>query len=149
MAWDLDTRIFWNFVAIYDDGCWLWTGDMLTSGYGRYRVGEYDCRSHRMAWEIMRGPIPDGLHVLHKCDVRNCVNPGHLFLGTNDDNIRDAIKKGRNARGEINGHAKLTEEQVRQIRADNRSLKNIGASYGIAFTTVAHIKKNRTWRHVT
>jgi hypothetical protein len=87
------------------DECWEWTGARQPQGYGTigvylgYRSYGY-ARSNRVAWELMRGPVPDGLHVLHSCDNPPCVNPNHLFLGTALDNIHDCIDKGRfNPRG--------------------------------------------------
>lgn len=77
------------------DGCWRWTGGLDGSGYGRWSIDGKYRSMHRVAWTAFRGPIPVGLHVLHKCDVRNCLNPDHLFLGTNLDNTYDMHRKGR------------------------------------------------------
>ena len=115
--------------------------------------------AHRIAWQLTRGPIPDGLLVCHSCDNRACVNPEHLFLGTVRDNTQDAILKGRwdprrlgqtGALGEKNGRARLTWNQVREIRT-RYSLGNIGyqrlaKEYGIGKTTVYHIIKGEDWK---
>ena len=115
---------FWNKVE-KTDSCWLWTAALTHDGYGRFVVplknGAWQTRlSHRVVYESLVGPI-GGKLVLHRCDVRNCVNPDHLFLGTNKDNTTDMIAKGRGvftgARGEAAGNAKLTEPQIREIRA--------------------------------
>lgn len=84
------------------DGCWEWTGSFTTTGYGSF----YDkkmYRAHRFSWVLFNGDIPDGLHVCHTCDNRKCVNPEHLFLGTNMDNLNDRQNKGRQAKGTKNG----------------------------------------------
>lgn len=76
-------------------GCWLWTGMLTTSGYGGYTDNGKVRVASRLSWELHEGPIPPGLCVLHRCDVRPCVNPAHLFLGTKGDNNRDCAAKGR------------------------------------------------------
>ena len=80
---------------IGDGGCWLWTKSRISVGYGDFRQDGKHWLAHRAAYEAFIGPIPDGLHVLHKCDVRLCCNPEHLFVGTNRDNIADSMAKGR------------------------------------------------------
>ena len=83
-----------------DSGCWLWTGSRRRHGYGRmYSLDRKGLSAHRVSWELFRGPIPDGLDVLHKCDNPPCVNPDHLFVGTMQDNMDDMVRKGRQARG--------------------------------------------------
>lgn len=80
-----------------NSGCWLWTGRYARNGYGTYGGGRSGERisAHRLAWQEANGPVPDGLQVLHRCDVRGCVNVDHLFLGTAKDNTRDMMAKGR------------------------------------------------------
>ena len=89
------TERFWSKVVKIDDGCWLWTAALLLDGYGQIWLGQTMERAHRLSWIIHFGPIPEGLCVLHTCDNPPCVRPGHLFLGTQLDNVRDAIRKGR------------------------------------------------------
>ena len=92
----LKERFEEKYEAVPFSGCWIWTASLLTKGYGRIGVKEgYTESAHRVSWLLHKGPIPEGMHVLHHCDVRPCVNPGHLFLGTDVDNIEDCLKKGR------------------------------------------------------
>ena len=89
------TERFWSKVE-KGDGCWLWRGAIGSHGrYGQFNVVNRSRPSHRVAWELVNGPIPAGLYVLHRCDVGLCVNPAHLFLGTQKDNMADMMAKGR------------------------------------------------------
>ncbi len=90
-------KLFWAKVNKSSGACWFWTVALHGSGYGIFGIGKTTYRAHRISWTLKRGPIPKGLFVLHKCDVRACVNPSHLFLGTNQDNVNDMIRKGRNS----------------------------------------------------
>src|SRR5262249_35443379 len=126
-------------------GCWLWTGAVFNHGYGSACITRMKrTTAHRIAWMIFNGPIPDGLDVLHKCDVPLCVNPDHLFLGTAGDNVRDMYSKGRHAstrlHGRQNGFAKLTAEQAAAIRGDTRPQRVIASTYGIHVNTIYKIK---------
>lgn len=101
--------------------CWLWTSHTNEKGYGLLSVGRgKQVRVHRYMYELYKGQIPDGLHVLHKCDVRRCCNPDHLFLGTQKDNMEDASKKGRigykSFNGESHHNSKLKKEDVIEMR---------------------------------
>lgn len=76
-------------------GCWLWTACGTTDGYGQIKVGKDMVRAHRVAWTLYRGAIPDGMHILHRCDTPPCVNPDHLYLGTHQQNMKDRSSRGR------------------------------------------------------
>ena len=89
-----------------ESGCWLWTDTLTTTGYGLLRIGRKKKLAHRLAYTLFKGEIPAGLQVNHVCDVRHCVNPEHLKLGTQKDNIREAVDKGRMAIGKLNGRYK-------------------------------------------
>ena len=133
------------------DTCWLWLGWINIWGYGiLWRKGKR-VWLHRLAWERTKGPIPVGMKVLHHCDNPACVNPSHLFLGTDADNMHDKIKKNRQARGEGIGNAKLTVVKVREIKeaiARGLSQRTLARLYKVNHTTISDIGLNRTWREV-
>lgn len=93
--------------------CWPWKAGTNLNGYGQMRVGFKKIGAHRLSWEIHNGSIPHGMHVLHCCDNRLCVNPSHLFLGTHADNMRDRVAKNRSARGERHGRYTHPERTAR------------------------------------
>lgn len=136
--------------------CWVWTGSVDTGGYGQMRRDGKTVRVHRVAWEIVNGPVPvmpghHGVCVCHMCDNRRCVNPAHLFLGAHADNMYDAKSKMKFSRptGETSPRSKLTDSVVRAIRRDARSLKLIAAQYGISQTTASGVRRRQLWTHVT
>lgn len=144
------------------DACWNWTGCQRNSrGYGAININGKQRVASRISYEFYIGPIPDGLFVCHHCDNRECINPKHLFLGTNADNMRDRNEKGRNAfgrcaphrirRGEENNKTKLTTEQVLEIRklhAQGVSYRLLVQKFNVSKTNVADVVRRRTWRHV-
>lgn len=130
-----------------ENGCWLWQGFTDKDGYGalaKRRNGErLNTKAHRYAWMLTHGEIPEGLYICHHCDVRNCVNPEHLFLGTQKDNMQDAKNKGRRVGSAVN--AKLTDSDVLKIRADSRKHSEIAADYNIYETDVSRIKRRERY----
>ena len=134
-------------------GCWLWTASTDQKGYGHLRHGGKDYKAHRLSYEFFKGPIPEGegFHgtcVLHTCDTPNCVNPEHLTLGTNLDNILDMRAKGRDiSKGENRYNSKLTEEDVAKIKKDPRTLAQIAADYPVGYKQIGRIKQGVRWRH--
>jgi hypothetical protein len=138
---------FWQRVDKTGD-CWLWTGPPESSGYGQMKTPYGVDRTHRIAYKLAVGPIPDGLFVLHGCDNRLCVNPVHLRLGTPADNARDMVERGRSSIGERHGHAKLTAEQVRAIRESNLSSPKVARIYGVDAGTVRKLRRRERWPHV-
>jgi predicted XRE-type DNA-binding protein len=132
------------------NGCWEWTATRNHSGYGQIRTRSKPRHAHRVSWEIYRGPIGDGLHVLHRCDNRRCVNPDHLFLGTHVENMRDMNSKGRGAIHERHGSAKLTEAVVAEIRSLKGAMlqREIAAQFGISKSQVGNILRGEQWNGI-
>ena len=126
----------------------------LPKGYAQIRVGPSGQKSntyvHRLVWEECFGPIPEGMFVCHKCDNPPCVNPEHLFLGTAKDNVVDMDKKGRraNRKGELHPLAKLTEDQVKEIRDSTESGAALARRFGVHKATIYDIRHKRKWRHL-
>lgn len=130
------------------DGCWPWAGMIGTDGYGRvfFRSGR-PILAHRAAWEVFKGPIPAGLHVLHTCDNRPCCNPGHLFLGQDRENVDDKVAKRRHNFGEGVPQARLTNDQARQIRdAKGKLHRELATEFGVSLTTISNIRSGKAWK---
>jgi len=135
--------------------CWLWKGSIVLDRYGQIFIGKRKIRAHRLSWTIHFGEIPKGLLVCHHCDNPSCVNPKHLFLGTNKDNLLDAGKKGRLSYpypGVGGGNSKLTKEQVLEIRKlykkgsmDHRELAEL---FNVTERTIAYIISRGRWRNI-
>lgn len=145
----IEERIDINTIPEPMSGCFLWTGGITGKGYGTIWANGKQCAVHTINYEKKNGPIPDGLILRHKCDVRICVNPDHLETGTRADNIADMDKRGR--RGNVGmGHylAKLTDDDVRAIRASSESARIVGKRYGIAKATAIKIRAGDAWKHV-
>jgi hypothetical protein len=134
------------FEALYipepNSGCWLWGASLDKLGYGKLTHHRRTYFAHRYSWIIHRGEIPLGMHVLHRCDTRACVNPEHLFLGTPADNAHDRDRKGRNT-------GKLTKPEVQAIRADFRVHREIAKDYGVSRIAIVNIKTGRSYAHVS
>ena|ERR1035437_3333296 len=140
---------FWAKVKKTLDGCWLWQASIIAGGYGQFDDGY----AHRFSWELHFGPIPDGLFVLHDCDIRNCVRPDHLWLGTQLDNMRDMRKKGRGVdnSGSNCGKAILTEADVKEVRilAKTQTIRALAKKYKIGKTAMGYAVNGTTWKHVS
>lgn len=153
----LDERFNRAVMPEPNSGCWLWTGAPQGSmGYGRIKTDRGLEAAHRYSWRRHKGEIPSGLFVLHKCDNPACVNPDHLFAGTHQDNQDDKVSKGRQARGaklahprasgERSGTAKLTAQQVAEIRASSTPQRALAARYGVTQAAISLIKIGRNWK---
>jgi len=151
---------FWSKVRKTDaaEGCWEWSASKTKLGYGQFRVGGRKgemLKAHRVSYDLYCGEIGD-LCVLHRCDNRACVRPDHLFLGTQLDNIADREAKGRGGqqlrRGEGNGRAKLTSEQVLHIRdryaVGGVSMGKMAGEFGVSKALISDILRRKTWVHL-
>ncbi len=145
---------FWARVLKRDGDCWLWIGRLGVGGYGRVDWRGSRIVAHRVAWELRFGPIPAGMKVLHVCDHPACVNPSHLFLGTQADNVADMKAKGRgNPRhGELNSRPKLTWKAVEEIRSRyvprRVPISLLAREYGVSTSAVFDVLSGRTWNVV-
>ncbi len=134
-------------------GCLLWTGatgSAFSGGaYGSMKITTRMNRgAHRVAWELERGPIPDGLSVLHRCDQPLCVNVDHLFLGSHAANMADMATKGRSMRGTGHFRSKLTPATVLAIRASSEPSRTLAKAFGVAYATIEKVRYGKTWTHV-
>ncbi|MBX3048618.1 MAG: HNH endonuclease [Anaerolineales bacterium] len=146
------SKRFWSKVQIGPETeCWNWTASTQSKGYGSFGIGGgKTALAHRVAYQLTKGPIPEGLLVRHHCDNRICCNPAHLETGTIADNNRDAVLRGRTAKGERNGRAKLSMEQVAEIRRlrNEESLKisELAQAYKMHPKSISNIVKERYWK---
>lgn len=138
-----------------NSGCWLWEGGVERAGYGCAKeapgFGAKSMRAHRLSWTVHFGPVPAGLDVCHKCDVRCCVNPDHLFVGTRAENLADMDRKGRRPLGEKSVRAKLKGADIPAIReryASGESPTAIGADFGVTHGAVRFVATRRSWAHI-
>lgn len=131
-------------------GCHFYDGYLTEKGYGRMRLGRRLLKAHRVAWEMEHGPIPSGQVVCHRCDIPSCVNPTHLFLGTQGDNVADMVTKGRNrsVRGSDHPCARLSEEDVVAIRASSETTAALSRKYGLTKAAVRSARNGKTWSHI-
>lgn len=131
--------------------CELWTGGKRPNGYGRLKVKGKTLSAHRHAWTEANGPIAEGFHVCHHCDVRLCVELSHLFLGTAAQNQADMTRKGRGRIGDRNGSSKLTDSKVRDLRrlsSEGMSQRSIAAILGVTQGVVSRVLLGKSWAHV-
>lgn len=139
-----------RYIPEPNSGCWIWLQAVDKDGYGKLGIAGKTLKAHKLSYELYKGEVVAGLHVLHRCDLTSCVNPDHLFLGTHLDNMRDQNIKGRKPvlYGEDAGMAKLTEEQVLEIRIATEYNYVVAEKYNISATQVFRIKHGQAWKHL-
>lgn len=143
---------FWSKVNVGQPWeCWEWTAHKEEAGYGKFKLEGRMQRSHRVSWTLTNGDIPTGLCILHRCDFPACVNPNHLFIGTQIDNIMDRDAKGRNNynSGESHHNARLDETDVKFIRywlKKNYKHQKIADVFGVSRSTITDINGGRSWK---
>jgi len=132
------------------DKCWNWRGYILDSGYGQFKLAYTNYRANRLAYWLHTRHDPGDLLVCHTCDNRRCCNPAHLFLGPPITNSVDMKSKGRAARlqGVKHGRAKLTEAEVKEIRASLETPTPLARRYGVSPSLICMIQKRKVWKHV-
>jgi hypothetical protein len=143
--------------TIKTSGCWLWSGVANNSGYGSMACpsifGQPRTLAHRLAWMINFGPIPMDKEVCHRCDVRICVNPEHLYLGTHRENMLDMFNKGRNLikPGSLHPYARLSESDVLEIRrrrASGETGRSLALQFGVSFQHLSDIVLRKRWAYL-
>lgn len=134
------------------NGCWEWQDKIQYHGYGEICINKKTVRAHRFSYELFKDKIPKNMCVCHTCDNRKCVNPDHLWIGTNNDNIQDCIRKGRNSKGEDRYNAKFTKKDVKEIRFLYKlkifTQKELADIYGTTRNYINGIVLKRTWKHI-
>lgn len=150
---DIAHEEFWSRVQ-KTDNCWLWTGTVDKDGYWQIVRGKRCLRTHRVSFYLTHGRWPEPC-ALHRCDVRLCVRPDHIFEGTRATNMADMIAKGRQVHpsrpGELVGTSKLKESDIHIIRkliSDGLTIQDIANRFGVHFSNISCIKRGKTWRHV-
>lgn len=143
----IEVARFWSRVSSGRDfHCWEWQGAKAPKGYGRCSAG----MAHRVAYELVYGPIPEGLVIRHKCDNPRCCNPKHLTPGTTQDNTNDKVERGRHPRGQSASRAKLTEDEALEIlrNPDRLRVSDLAQRFNVSKSTVSLIRSGDRWAHL-
>jgi len=142
----VNEKLFWSKVVKLPSGCWEYREARNKAGCGIFHIQRRAYLAHRVAWMLTHGDFDVRLKILHRCDNPPCVNPEHLFVGTQADNMFDMKAKGRVARGEAHWNRKFTEEQVSEIRADTRKQKDIAKDFGVSESAICKIRRVNAWK---
>lgn len=146
------TDRFLHYTTKSERGCWVWSGSLDRNGYGRLNIKNRPELAHRLSWVLHKGEISPSDHVLHTCDNPRCVRPDHLFLGDQAANNADMISKGRHSpgvsRGVDHGCARLSEDDIRAIRASTEAPQVLAAKFGLSRRHVRDIISRKVWRHL-
>lgn len=140
-------------VKVRKNGCWEWQGSISEKGYGRVGYEGKNNRAHRVSWIAFKGVIKKGFCVCHHCDNKRCINPDHLFQGTNQDNVTDKMIKGRyiipsRPNGENHPLAKLKNKDVLYIRESNERAMDLAKKFKMHIGSIYSIKNKETWKHI-
>lgn len=147
---DLLKYTLFNRTRLAENGCWEWVGSLGSGGYGMISRGNKCCRAHRVSYEAYKGAIPKGMVVRHTCDNPSCINPDHLILGTQRDNVADREARGRrDVKGEQIGTSKLTEKEVLEIKSSLESVSVLADRYGVDKSNIWLIRAGKSWKHLT
>jgi hypothetical protein len=144
-------RIESKVERIPEAGCWIWMGATQVRGYGEIISNNRKYLAHRASYEAFIGEIPKGMYVCHACDNVYCVNPAHLFLGTQKQNLQDMASKGRSTIGERNPMAKLTEDDIKDIKyliSTGLSDTKISVEFCVSRQTINNIRNGKVWKNV-
>ena len=145
----LSEKIERSSVKIPESGCWIWMKSLNHGGYGKTCLGkELTISAHRASYEAKYGKIPNGLMALHSCDVRSCVNPDHIFLGTQRENMEDKVLKNRQAYGEKHGMSKLKEDEAKEIKYSKEDTNILASKFNCSKVTIRQIRQGLFWKHI-
>jgi hypothetical protein len=146
---DLLKATLFNRSRLAENGCWEWVGGRASGGYGGFCVNGKTQKAHRVSYEAYKGKIPKGMVVRHTCDNPACINPDHLIIGTQKDNVADREARGRrDVRGEQVGTSKLTEKDVLEIKTSEESSTVLAKRYGVDKTNIWAIRSGKSWKHL-
>jgi hypothetical protein len=152
----VELRFHEKYIPEPNTGCWLWIAAQYYNRYGVFRFNGKNTGAHRVSYEIHYGPFDKSLFVCHKCDIKECVNPDHLFLGTHKENMKDCINKGRFKTGRTDGtfnpNVSLSEKDVLNIRREfckkKRNGRILAKKYGVSPQNICSIVKRKLWKHI-